>query len=48
MQEKYRKALKKVLVNLRSIDGPNVADSYINDSIKLITNVLKEENKWKN
>jgi hypothetical protein len=42
-QEKYEKALNEVLMNLRSIDGPNVADEYINDSIKIITEALKEE-----
>lgn len=43
MEEKYRKALEEVLLNLRSIDMPNEADSYIDDSIKIITEVLKEE-----
>jgi len=42
MTKKYQEALKEVLTNLRSIDGPNPADSYINDSIKIITNVLEE------
>jgi len=43
VEEKYKQALKGVLKNLRSIDGPNEADSYINDSIAIITNVLKED-----
>lgn len=42
MEGKYRKALEEVLMNLRSIEGPNEADSYINDSIEKITNVFKE------
>jgi hypothetical protein len=40
---RYRKALEEVLINLRSIDGPNPSDSYIDDSIKVIVKVLKEE-----
>lgn len=44
VEEKYRQALEKVLVNLRSIDGPNVADEYIDDSIKIIVEVLKNKN----
>jgi len=43
MEEKYKYVLQGVLENLRSIDGPNTADEYINDSIRIITNVLKEE-----
>jgi len=43
VEEKYRQALKEVLTNLRSIDGPNEADSYIDDSIAVISKVLKEE-----
>lgn len=43
MEEKYKKALEEVLINLRSIDIPNEADSYIDDSIKIITAALKEE-----
>jgi len=43
VEEKYRKALEEVLINLRSIDIPNEADSYIDDSIKIITAALKEE-----
>ncbi|WP_258881155.1 hypothetical protein [Clostridium tagluense] len=41
MEEKYRQALEEVLLDLRSIEGPNEADSYINDSIKTIMEVLK-------
>lgn len=43
MKEKYRQALNEVLQNLRSIEGPNTADEYIDDSIKVIVEVLKEE-----
>ena len=43
MEEKYRYALEGVLQNLRSLNGPNTADEYINDSIKIIVKVLKEE-----
>ena len=43
MGDKYKQALKEVLQNLRSIDGPNAADEYIDDSIKVITDVLNEE-----
>jgi len=43
LEEKYRKALEEVLTNLRSIDMPNEADSYIDDSIKIIVEALKEE-----
>ncbi|SHI91079.1 hypothetical protein SAMN05444401_1759 [Clostridium amylolyticum] len=42
MEEKYRKALEEVLINLRSIEGPNPGDDYIDDSIMIITKVLKE------
>ena len=42
MEAKYCKALKEVLVNLRSINMPNEADSYIDNSIKIITDVLEE------
>ena len=42
MEEKYKYVLEGVLQNLRSIDGPNEADEYINDSIKIITRVLEE------
>ena len=41
MGEKYKFVLGGVPANLRSIDGPNSADEYINDSIKIITKVLK-------
>ena len=43
MEEEYRKALKEILINLRSIEGPNSADEYIDDSIKIILKVLKKE-----
>lgn len=43
MQEKYKQVLEEVLQNLRSIEGPNVADEYIDDSIKIIIGVLKSE-----
>lgn len=42
MEEKYKYILEGVLQNLRSIDGPNSADEYIDDSIKLIVKVLKD------
>ncbi|MGH4125632.1 MAG: hypothetical protein ACREV6_22195 [Clostridium sp.] len=42
MKEKYRQALEEVLMNLRSVDEPNSGDSYINDSIIIITKVLEE------
>ena len=45
MEDKYKKALEEVLMNLRAIDGPNEADTYINDSIRIIANVLKEATK---
>ena len=45
MEEKYKYVLEGVLANLRSIDAPNTPDEYIDDSIKLITNILKEEKK---
>lgn len=41
MQDKYRQTLEEVLTNLRSIEGPNEADEYIDDSIKVIIDVLK-------
>lgn len=40
--EKYKQALGKVLSNLRSIDGPNPADSYINESIEIIKKMVEE------
>lgn len=43
MQDKYKQTLKEVLLNLRSIDGPNPADEYINDSIKVIVLALRED-----
>ncbi|WP_291636183.1 hypothetical protein [Clostridium sp.] len=45
MEKKYKYVLEGVLQNLRSIDGPNSADEYIDDSIKIIVEVLKEKNK---
>lgn len=33
---KYKEALEEVLFNLRSIEMPNIADSYIDDSIRII------------
>lgn len=42
MEEKYRQALEEVLVNLRSIEGPNEADEYIDNSINVIVKVLRE------
>ena len=42
MEEKYKFVLEGVPANLRSIDGPSVADEYINASIKIIVKVLKE------
>lgn len=43
MKNEYRQALEEVLKNLRSIDGPNTADEYIDDSIKIIVEVLKDK-----
>lgn len=40
---RYRAALQEVLCNLRSIDGPNEADEYIDDSIEIIEKALKED-----
>ncbi|MCB2300441.1 hypothetical protein [Clostridium tagluense] len=45
LDDKYKQALEDVLINLRSIESPNLGDSYINESIEIITNVLKEEIK---
>lgn len=41
--EKYKQALKEVLINLRSIEAPNTGDDYIDDSIKIITKALQED-----
>lgn len=45
--DKYKEALAKVLENLRGIDFPvkegDPIDDYIDDSIKIIVEVLKEE-----
>ncbi|WP_443660116.1 hypothetical protein [Clostridium algidicarnis] len=46
MDESYRQALKEVLINLRSITAPNEADSYIDDSIKIIVIALGEEEDY--
>lgn len=45
MEEKYKYVLEGVLQNLRSIDGPNSADEYIDGSIKIIVEVLKKRDK---
>lgn len=42
LAEKYKTALQEVLSNLRCIDGPNEADEYIDDSIEIIKEALKE------
>lgn len=44
--EIYKQVLEEVLSNLRSIDSPNPADSYIDESIEMIKKVM-EETKWK-
>ncbi|WP_291563626.1 MULTISPECIES: hypothetical protein [unclassified Clostridium] len=41
MEDKYVKALEEVLCNLRLIESPNPDDDYIDDSIKIIQNVLE-------
>ncbi|WP_040209824.1 aspartyl-phosphate phosphatase Spo0E family protein [Clostridium polynesiense] len=41
VEEKYKEALEEVLKDLRSIEGPNEADSYIDSAIKTIMNVLE-------
>ena len=46
-ENKYREVLEEVLMNLRSIDGPTPFDSYIDESIKIILEVLKECEPWK-
>lgn len=43
MEEKYKKALEEVLMNLRSIEGPNPGDDYIDVSIMVITKALREK-----
>lgn len=45
--EEYRKALNKVLNNLRLIDEPNLGDSYINASIDTIMKVVEEKSERK-
>ena len=44
MESKYTKALEEVLMNLRCIDttGNNEVDTYIDDSIKIIKEVMEE------
>lgn len=44
MENKYKKALKDVLINLRCIDAiDNVeVESYVNDSIQIIEDALEE------
>ncbi|MDT8715466.1 hypothetical protein IAI10_02185 [Clostridium sp. 19966] len=41
--EKYRTTFEEILSNLRMIGSPNVADSYIDYSIAIISKTLKEE-----
>lgn len=41
--DKYKEAFEEVLYNLRQIPMPNEADEYIDDSIKVILEVLKDE-----
>ncbi|MEG3040855.1 MAG: hypothetical protein RR891_02545 [Clostridium sp.] len=43
MEDKYKEALKEVMCNLRMIEGPNPADEFIDDAIKIIKDVLEEE-----
>lgn len=40
--EIYKQVLEEVLSNLRSIDSPNPADSYIDESIEIIKKVMEE------
>ncbi|WP_035293820.1 hypothetical protein [Clostridium sp. KNHs214] len=40
--EIYKQVLGEVLSNLRSIDSPNPADSYIDESIEIIKKVMEE------
>jgi hypothetical protein len=44
MESKYKKALQEVLMNLRCIDvtGNEQVESYIDDSIRIIKEVLEE------
>jgi len=44
MNEKYKKALNDILMNLRCIDQTrdNEVDSYIDDSIKIAVKMLGE------
>lgn len=40
--EIYKQVLEEVLSNLRLIDSPNPADSYVNESIETIKKVMEE------
>ncbi|WP_321994803.1 hypothetical protein [Clostridium butyricum] len=44
MESKYKKALEEILINLRCIDttGNDQVDTYVDDSIKIIKNVMEE------
>ncbi|WP_275477922.1 hypothetical protein [Clostridium botulinum] len=44
MESKYKKALEEILINLRCIDttGNDQVDTYVDDSIKIIKNVMGE------
>lgn len=43
MMVTYRDALLEVLANLRSIECPNSADTYIDECIEIIVQALKED-----
>jgi hypothetical protein len=45
MENKYKKALEEVLMNLRCIDttGNVQVESYVDDSIRIIKEVLEEK-----
>lgn len=42
-EEKYKKALNEVLVNLRATQAPYSGDPYIDESIKIIMIALRED-----
>lgn len=44
MENEYKRALKEVLMNLRCIDTTenNQVESYLDESIKIIKDVLEE------
>ena len=44
MNEKYKKALNDILMNLRCIEqtGNNEVDSYVDDSIRIAAKMLGE------